>query len=752
MRILVAALVLAGTLENVSAVGSKTQMLANPIRKVVTLMQRMQKQIEEEGKEKEKALETFLCYCKNGDANLGVAIKTAEEKIPQLESSIKESIGAKAQMQADLKQARDDREEAKKALEKAKAIREKQAKNFAAEASFKKQNIKDLKEGIEHMQENDPKEHHEDHHKANSTNSTSHHEDHHAEHHEDHEDHHSSSFLQSSTGLAQRLRDLSVSVTMEAYDRELLSSFLSGESGSQGIEEILGIMRQLKHNMEEDLAAETGTENDAIKEYEALVIAKSKEEEALTKTIETKTARVGELSVSIAEMNGDLEDTVEALAEDKKMIAHLESSCKTKEEEWEEYKKMMSTELVALADTIKLLNDDDALDLFKKTLPSSATAFVQVQVTSKSMRRRALAMLKSVRKHRGHGADHRLDFLEMALHGGQMGFDKILHMVDNLMSVLHKEQGQDDSKKAHCEAQFTKHAEIKKGLEWDISDLEKSIADGEENMKELAKELADLAKGIKDLDKSVEEATATRKEENKEFTNTLATNQAAKDLLGIAKNRLNKFYNPDLYKAPPKRELSEEDRIVVNMGGTLAPTAAPGGIAGSGIEAPSFVQVREHSTARRQPAADMSFEKKGEESTGVITLLDMLIKDMTKENQVLELDEKHAQEEYETFMGDAKKKRAIDAKSITDAEGAKAEVEASVGATKLSLKEKKVELMDTDKFVMGLHGECDFILKFHDARKQARTDEIDALDKAKAVLNGADYSFLQTGSKHLRGS
>jgi hypothetical protein len=43
-------------------------------------------------------------------------------------------------------------------------------------------------------------------------------------------------------------------------------------------------------------------------------------------------------------------------------------------------------------------------------------------------------------------------------------------------------------------------------------------------------------------------------------------------------NRLNKFYNPKLYKAPPKRVLSEEDQITVNMGGTLAPTAAPGGL------------------------------------------------------------------------------------------------------------------------------------------------------------------------------
>merc|ERR1712003_25502 len=89
--------------------------------------------------------------------------------------------------------------------------------------------------------------------------------------------------------------------------------------------------------------------------------------------------------------------------------------------------------------------------------------------------------------------------------------------------------------------------------------------------------------GIKALDKSVAEATEQRKEENTEFKDLMASNTAAKDVMAYAKNRLNKFYNPKLYKAPPKRELSEEDRITLNMGGTLAPTAAPGGIAGTGI-------------------------------------------------------------------------------------------------------------------------------------------------------------------------
>merc|ERR1712203_750927 len=90
-------------------------------------------------------------------------------------------------------------------------------------------------------------------------------------------------------------------------------------------------------------------------------------------------------------------------------------------------------------------------------------------------------------------------------------------------------------------------------------------------------------------DKAVAEATEQRKEENKAFQEMIASDSAAKELLGIARNRLNQFYNPKLYKAPPKVELSAEERILVSQGGTASPTPAPGGIAGTGISA--FFQI-----------------------------------------------------------------------------------------------------------------------------------------------------------------
>merc|ERR1719296_350171 len=123
-----------------------------------------------------------------------------------------------------------------------------------------------------------------------------------------------------------------------------------------------------------------------------------------------------------------------------------------------------------------------------------------------------------------------------------------------MVAQLKKEQVDDDNKKTYCANQFDESDDKKKELEKAVSDTEAAIAKTEEGIATLAEEIA----------------------EHDDFKQLMAQDSAAKELLHFAKNRLNKFYNPKLYKAPPKTELSKEDRIFVSEGGTPPPTAAPG--------------------------------------------------------------------------------------------------------------------------------------------------------------------------------
>merc|ERR1719478_1857942 len=287
-------------------------------------------------------------------------------------------------------------------------------------------------------------------------------------------------------------------------------------------------------------------------------------------------------------------------------------------------------------------------------------------------------------------------------------------MIDEMSNVLKTEQAEDDKKKQYCEAEFDKADDEKKSVQRSISDAEKAIADAKETVATLKDEMKTTAAEIKDMDKAVAEATEQRQEENAAFKELMAGNAAAKELLGKAKNRLNKFYNPKL--------------------ATLA-------------------QIKAHSQAEEgQPEAPPAFEKKSEESNGVLALMDTLVADLDKEMTVAETEEKDAQADYETAMADSKKKRADNIKSLEDKQGAVADAEASLQTNKDSKTSASNELMGVDKYITSLHGECDFLLQYYGQRKEARINELDALGKAKDVLNGADYSFIQVAQKRqLRG-
>jgi len=675
---------------------SALSLSANPIRKVVTMIQRMQKQVEQQGEKEKDLFEKFMCYCQSGTADLEKSISDAENKIPQLESAIKAMDGEVLQLKADLKQHKKDRADAKKAIAEATSIREKEAASFAKVSSEFKTNIAAMTKAVAALEKG------------------------------------MTGFLQ--TNAASYLRKLTQTESISDENREVLTEFLSQTASSEyapSSGQIVGILKQMLDTMTGDLSEATQTENAAIKVFEELMAAKTKQIDALTEMIEDKTQRVGESGVKVVEMAEDLEDTKEDLAADQKFLAELEKGCSTKEAEWAERSKIRSQELVALSETIKILNDDDALELFKKTLPGSAS-FMQVSVTHRDVVAHAVSMLHNF----GHTKDYRMDAILLALRGKTVDFSKVIEMIDNMVSLLGKEQGDDDAKLEQCKTDLDLAEDKKKELERSISLLDKRIDDDKSAIATLTDEIDALVAGVKALDKEVAERTDVRKEENSDFITAMAQHKTAHELLSFAKNRMNKFYNPKLYKPAPKREMSEEERLTVNFGGTLAPTAAPAGIAGTGI---SFMQI-DKAAPPPPPETWGAYNKASEAGNGVISMMDMLLKDLDTEMTEMQVTEQQAQEEYEEFMTDAAAKRVADGKSITDKTAVKADTNADLEDAKSDHKTTVGALMANDKATMALHSSCDWLMQYYDVRKEARTGEIGSLKNAKAVLSGANYS------------
>merc|ERR1719293_444116 len=170
--------------------------------------------------------------------------------------------------------------------------------------------------------------------------------------------------------------------------------------------------------------------------------------------------------------------------------------------------------------------------------------------------------------------------------------------------------------------------------------------------------------------------------------------------------------------------------------------------------APQLVQVRLRALARRSdadaappppPETFGAYTKKSEESGGVIAMIDKIVLEMDVEMKEAEVEEKAAQEAYERLTADAGEKRTADAKALTEKEASMAKAEEALQLETDKTKGLGEQLMEVEQVLANVHNECDWLLKYYDMRKAARADEIDALGKAKDVLNGADYSLLQTG-------
>merc|ERR1719159_1369723 len=451
--------------------------------------------------------------------------------------------------------------------------------------------------------------------------------------------------------------------------------------------------------------------------------SKTQEIAAAGKAIETKTARSGTVAVETVQAKADLESTTKAVEEDTEFKANLKKNCATKQKEWDERCKLRAQEIEAISDTIKLLNSDDALELFKKTLPSAAAAsFVQTGAKTRSrsrmqMRtqtRRAKDMIQgAMSSDKAHSAKKHLMLL--ALKSGVGGFEKVVGMVDGMVGVLEEEQVQDDKQDVWCLDELDKAAEEIKATEVDLEQVRAAIDEGRDAVASVASDIEAIKAGLVELDKSVAEATEQRKNEHQEYIDSAAMNQATVELIGMAKNRMNKFYNPTLYKEPEKTD--EED---------------------------FFAQVAVRRAAPGPPPEMPSGEyKKSESSSGVIAMMDDMINDVEDDMAEGKRDEEEAQKDYEEEMNDAATKRSDDSKLIVTKEGEKAEKTTKLEENK-ELKRTKADQLDVMEAKQdNLHKTCDFLLAEYAKLKEERLKEEEGLKASKQVLAGAK-SFLQS--------
>merc|ERR1719174_820308 len=218
-------LLLVSLLAAASAEASGEGLRVNPIRKVVTMLQDMQKEAEAEGKKEEGLFDNFMCYCSGGEGALAAAITQGEAQIEQLSATIERGTAEKSQLDQDIATHKADRTAAEATIKESTALREKGAGEFAATSGDLKSNIQAMAGALDSLNKGL-----------------------------------SASLLQ--TGVGNVLRNIvKTSPAVHEGERGMLMSFLeSGEDMEGGSDQIIGIVEQMKETMEENLKESEGSE------------------------------------------------------------------------------------------------------------------------------------------------------------------------------------------------------------------------------------------------------------------------------------------------------------------------------------------------------------------------------------------------------------------------------------------------------------------------------------------------------------
>lgn len=468
----------------------------NPIRKVVAMMEKMAKKIEEEGKSEEDLFEKFECYCKKTTAELEESISIAVSS-PMTQADIDSRKAEVDSLEAEVKKLKDDRSAEEDTLKAAEGQRNKEHQQYEEEHQEDEEVVASIAQASQALKGG------------------------------------GSALLQADK--SRMLRAATRSNRLYGAQKQQILSLLSGETAKTDPDYVMGILNAMKDDTTEKITSDSKTEENAVENFGDLEASKKTEISTLLEQLERKMKRMGELKVEIVDMERSLAGQDQSLVEDRAMLAELKSSWDAKSGLHAQRTEQRRKELLALQDAINLLDSDKSLELFRGRA-SSTSSLLQ---TSKDRTDEVKKLLSKVST-----SSPELNFLALALSGKQVDFTKIVEKIDGMIALLKTEQKDDEGKKAYCQKQFHATEMKSHSQQQDLASLAASISQKAEATKQLASEVKQLQDGIAAMDQSIATAGETRKAEHQEFQELMTSDTSAVQLLEMAKARLAKVYHP----------------------------------------------------------------------------------------------------------------------------------------------------------------------------------------------------------------
>jgi chromosome segregation ATPase len=637
-----------------------------PVSKVIRLLKDMQATLVKEGEQDQEIYEKLACWCETNDKEKTAAIDIAQKTIASLESEIEELTAKSERLNSEIETLNEEIAKNQDALNKASAIREEELAEFNAEEKETMQAIQALTNAITVL----------------------------SKHHE--------MPAESLVSVASIIRRHWHKIPALHAQNDAVSAFLQQPAGFQSYApasgQIFGILKQMKETFESNLSQSQKDELAAQEAFSQLKASKLAEIAAAKKQLENKTVELAETDEALATAKTNLEETKGALSADEAFLLDLKEKCKQTDEEMAARTKTRNEEILAVSEAIKILNDDDAHDMFSKTM-----GFVQVNAVlnvAKKQRREAVELLKAAAKKSGSA-----ELQALAITASLDAFKKVIAAIDEMAVALEKEKADEIKHRDFCIAELAGNDKSKAIATDEKGDLEAKIANLASTIDTLKTDIATKESEVAEMNVQIKRASEDRELENREFQSTVADQRATQEILNKALARLQAFYDKK------DTALLQSKGKAKQTPGAAAPPPPPG--------------FEEYSTSSG--------------AGGVVRMLQGIIHDAkTMENEAIQA-EADSQGAYESFVKNTNDSLKQAGKALVSMGEDKAKAEEDKVHAEADMKATLDDLENLAAYAAEVHKSCDFVMDNFEIRQAARDQEVEALKQAKAVLSGADF-------------
>jgi len=672
--------------------------LANPLSKVLELMDSLTAKITKEGEAEAKAYKEFFDWCDDTSSSKKFEIKTATSKKEKLDALISEKAADILASDSKVKELVAAIATAETDLQSASKVRAAEAADFSASEAELMDVIDTLSRALAVIEREMAKN--------------------------------PAAFAQMDTsslqGLLASLGSIVDAAAFPSADKKKLLALVQEHQGGEDEDEefgapaaavykshsqgIVDVLEDLREKAEQQLSDLRKAETNAKHNFAMLKQSLSDQIAADNKDLEDEKADKAAASESKATAEGDLLATKKDLADATSALEMANNNCMQTAADHEATVKARDEELKVIAEAKKILEDS--------TGGASEQAYSMIQLGKVGMQSRAdLASAEVVNVVRRLAKQHHSAALAQlasriaavmkfgrASGRAQDVFAKVKGLISDLIGKLESEAGAEATEKAYCDDEMAKTEEKKGELEEDISKLTAKIdqssaqsAGLKADVKELHSELAALAKQQAEMDKIRQDEHAAYVEAKADLTEGLE---------GVRKAL----------------------RVLRDYYGSA-----------------SLVQ-----SAIRQPAMPELHGKATGAGTSIIGILEVVESDFAKSLAAEETEEDSAQAEYEKTTQANKVTKTLKDQDVKYKTNEYESLDKTISELSGDRDNTDTQLSAVLDYYGKLKERCIAKPETYEERQKRRSAEIAGLKEALSILED-ETAFVQRGQKALRG-